>query len=74
MTKHKRRGNVRWAFAEAIGKHDCPGCEVDAGESCIDRNEEEMAVPCVARLAAYRENIGEEDFAMRHSNPSEELI
>ena len=69
----KPRGNVRWAFAEAMAKHDCPACDVEAGEPCIDRNEEEMAVPCVQRLAAYRENIGDEDFARRHTNPSEEL-
>lgn len=74
MTKRKKTSNVLWAFKEAM-KFDCPACTtadgdpVGVGDPCVDHRGEPLTYPCLKRVAFYRESIGEEDFAARHSRP-----
>jgi hypothetical protein len=66
MVAHKK-SNVQWAFAEATRLVPCESCEARPGCPCVEDNGDPLGAPHPRRLDAYREFVGEEDFALRHT-------
>jgi hypothetical protein len=63
------RGNIRWAFDEAIKSVACKRCHAEAGEPCVKsvkKREQEIGAIHIRRLKSYRKFIGAEDYQMRH--------
>lgn len=66
----EQRGNVRWAFAEAQRLVGCDLCEVEAGEPCINADEEALGTVHIQRLHSYHDEIGEDCYVKRHTTPT----
>lgn len=68
-----RRGNVRWAFDEAVKLVGCTHCDVDRGEPCVDdKRGNALSTLHMVRLRAYHTRIGAAEYALRHSTSLED--